>query len=141
MSEINFKDYIGKTISDKTLKKYDFYHYINGECQEYAKMMKKEYEDYDESLIKDEIPDDCWLTRVYIPEGSCLETNGVLIFELDDNNVIENISYMVEYVHNPGEHVSYMDIEENVGNFYGYQDLNTPYMIEDDFKKIMRSVK
>ena len=48
---------------------------------------------------------------------------------------------MVEYEHSPGEHVPYMDIEENVGNFYGYQDLNTPYMIEEDFKKIMRSVK
>ncbi len=104
-------------------------------------MMKKENEDYDESLIKDELPEDCWLTRAYIPEGSCIETKGVLIFELDDNNVIENISYMVEYVHNKGEYVPYMDIEDNAGNFYGYQGLNTPYMIEDYFIEIMNHVK
>lgn len=137
MSNINFKDYIGKTISKEALINFDFYHYVDGECKEYVKDMKKDNKHYDESLIKEELPEDCWLTRKYVPEGCCIQANGVLIFELDDNNKIKKISYMVEYVHNPGDPVPYMELEDNVGNWYGFQGLSSPYMIEDYFEEIM----
>lgn len=137
MKDINFKDYLGKTITEEVLKEFNFYHYLDGECPSYVEIMKEEDEDYDETLINEELPSDCWVTRKYIPEGCCITANAVLIFVIDDKNTIIDISYMVEYVHKPGDFVPMMDLDSSTGNWYGFQGLNTPYMIEDYFEKIM----
>lgn len=137
MTDIKFSNYIGKKLSKEILEKFDFYHYINGECSKYVEMMKENMEDYDESLIKEELPDDCWVTRKYVPEGCCIRANAVLAFELDEEYTIKGITYFIEYVHIPGDFVPYMEVEDGVGNWYGFQGLSTPYMIEDYFTEIV----
>lgn len=130
------KSCIGKVLKKESIERFNFYHYVNGKSKEYLKLMENQYDGYNENGLKEEIFDDCWIARFYVPEGCCIQANAMLAIVLDDKNVIKDIKYLVEYIHRPGDYVPYLDGVEDGGNFYGFQGLKTPYMIEEEFQEL-----